>query len=72
MTSGDLDLWDTVIRKNMCTPGYVLDVCAKNEDDRAYGLGGVSDWTDTQTDRGPYAINNIDIYWSYNLANLYQ
>ena len=44
----------------MCTPGYVLDVCAKNEDDRAYGLGGVSDWTDTQTDRGPYAINNID------------
>ena len=42
----------------MCTPGCVLDVCAKNEGDRANGLGGVSDWTDTQTDRVPYAINN--------------
>ena len=44
----------------MCTPGYVLDVCAKNEGDRAYGLGGVSDWTHRQTYRGPYAINDID------------
>ena len=45
----------------MCTPGCVLDVCAKNEGDWAHGLGGVSDSTDRQTDRGPYAIDNIDI-----------
>ena len=47
MTSGDLDLWDTVIRINMCTPWYVLDLCTKDEGDRAYGLGGVSEQTHT-------------------------
>ena len=45
----------------MCTPGYVLDVCAKNEGDRAYGLEGVIEQTHTHTDRAPYAINDIDI-----------
>ena len=58
MTSGDLDLWDTVIRKNMCTPGYVLDVCAKNEADRTNGLWGVSDCTHRQTYD---SIDNIDL-----------
>ena len=43
----------------MCTPGCVLDVCAKNEGDQTHGLGVVSDSTNTH--RGPYAINNIDI-----------
>ena len=37
-------------KKNMCTPGCVLDVCAKNEGDRAHGLGGVSDSTNTHTE----------------------
>ena len=41
----------------MCTPWYVLDVCTKDEGDRAYDLGGVIE----HTNRGPYAINNIDI-----------
>ena len=44
----------------MCTPWYVIDLCTKNEGDQAYGLGGVSEHTHTQTNRGPYAINNID------------
>ena len=56
MTSGDLDLWDTVITENICTPGYVIDVCAKNWGDRTNGLDGVRG----HTDRGPYAINIID------------
>ena len=47
----------------MCTPWYVLDLCTKDEGDRAYGLGGVSEHT--HTNRGPYAINNIDMtYWA--------
>ena len=50
MTSGDLDLWDTVIRINMCTPWYVLDLCTKDEGDRAYGLGGVCEQTNRQTE----------------------
>ena len=64
MTYGDLDLWDTVIRRNMCTPGYVLDVCTKNEGDWAYGLGRVSEHTDRQTNRGPYAIDSIDYHFT--------
>ena len=60
MTSGDLDLWDTVITENICTPGYVIDVCAKNGGDRTNGLDGVRGQTNTHTERGPYAINNID------------
>jgi len=40
----------------MCTPGNVLIVCAKNEGDRAYGLG-VSEHTHTQTED---LNNNID------------
>ena len=56
MTSGDLDLWDTVITENICTPGYVIDVCAKNWGDRTNSLDGVRG----HTDRGPYAINIID------------
>ena len=50
MTSGDLDLWDTVITENICTPGYVIDVCAKNGGDRTNGLDGVRGHTDTQTE----------------------
>ena len=41
---------------NMCTSGYVLDFCAKNEGDQTNGLGGVRG----QTNREPYAINYID------------
>ena len=44
----------------MCTPWYVLDLCTKDEGDRAYGLGGVSEHTNTQTHTHAYAINNID------------
>ena len=65
MTSGDLDLWDTFIRKNMCISGYVLDICAQNEGDRTNGLWGVSDWTNRHTHRLPYAISNIDILSLY-------
>ena len=56
MTSGDLDLWDMVTKKNLYNPGRVLDICAKNEVDPTIGLGGVRGQTDTQTDRGPKAI----------------
>ena len=41
MTSGDLDLWDMVTKKNLYNPGCVLDICAKNEVDPTIGLGGV-------------------------------
>ena len=50
MTSGDLDLWDRVTRKKLYNPGYVLDICAKNEADLDSGLGGVRGTSDTQTD----------------------
>ena len=33
----------------MCTPWYVLDLCTKDEGDRAYGLGGVSEQTEDLT-----------------------
>ena len=56
MTSGDLDLWDMVTKKNLYNPGCVLDICAKNEVDPTIGLGGVQQQTHTQTDRGPSAI----------------
>ena len=63
----------------MCTPWYVLDLCTKDEGDRAYGLGEVSEQTHRQTDRGPYAINNIDtlnsagdewqwLKWSFSIS----
>ena len=68
MTSGDLDLWDTVIRINMCTPWYVLDLCTKYEGDRAYGLGGVSEQTHRQTHTHAYAINNIDFHVTLNIS----
>ena len=42
----------------MCTSGYVFDVFAKNESNWTDGLGGVRE----QTNRGPYAINNIDAF----------
>ena len=41
MTSGDLDLRDTVTKKNLYNPGCVLDIRAKNEVDPTIGLGGV-------------------------------
>ena len=41
MTSGDLDLGDMVTKINLYNPGYVLDICAKNEVDPTIGLGGV-------------------------------
>ena len=56
MTSGDLDLWDMVTKKNMYNPGRVLDIFAKNEVDPITGLGGFRPQTDTQTNRGPTAI----------------
>ena len=52
MTSGDLDLWKMVTKRNLYNPGRVLDICAKNEVDPITGLGGVR----PQTDRGPTAI----------------
>ena len=33
MTSGDLDLWDMVTKKNLYNPGCVIDICAENEVD---------------------------------------
>ena len=45
MTSGDLDLW-----KKLYNPGYVLDICAKNQVDPSCGLGGVCETSDRQTD----------------------
>ena len=56
MTSGDLDLWDMVTKKNLYNPGCVLDICAKNEVDPIISLGGVRAQTHTQTNRGPTAI----------------
>ena len=50
MTSGDLDLWDMVTKKNLYTPGRVLDICAKNEVDPTIGLGGVPWQTHWQTE----------------------
>ena len=50
MTSGDLDLWDAVTQKNLYIPGYVLDICAKNDADPDSGLGGVCETSYTQTD----------------------
>ena len=51
MTSGDLDLWDMVIKKNLYNPRHVLDICAKNEVDPIISLGGVRAHTDTHTHR---------------------
>ena len=45
MTSGDLDLWDVVTKKNY-NPGSVLDFYAKNEVDPTIGLGGVYETSD--------------------------
>ena len=56
MTSGDLDLWDMVIKKNLYNPRHVLDICAKNEVDPIISLGGVRPQTHTHTNRGPTAI----------------
>ena len=50
MTSGDLDLWDAVTQIKLYIPGYVLNICAKNEVDLDSGLGEVSETSDTQTD----------------------
>ena len=50
MTSGDLDLWDAVTKKTLYIPGYVLDICAKNDADPDSGLGGVCETSYTQTD----------------------
>ena len=50
MTSGDLDLWDMVTKKNLYNPGCVLDICAKNEVYSTIGLGGVREHTDTHTE----------------------
>ena len=52
MTSGDLDLWDAVTKKKktLYIPGYVLDICAKNDADPDSGLGGVCETSYTQTD----------------------
>ena len=49
MTSGDLDLWDMVTKKNLYNPGCVLDICAKNGVDPTISLGGVRPQTDTHT-----------------------
>ena len=56
MTSGDLDLWDMVTKKNLYNPRCVLDICAENENDPTISLGGVRAQTDRQTNRGPTAI----------------
>ena len=56
MTSGDLDLWDMVMKKKICNPGRVLDICAKNEVDPTIVLGGVRPQTHRHTDRGHTAI----------------
>ena len=65
MTSGDLDLWDMVTKKNLYNPGRVLDICAKNEVDPTIGLGGVRPQTDRQTHRqrtyGYYSIDHNPI-----------
>ena len=50
MTSGDLDLWDMVIKKNLYNPRHVLDICAKNQVDPTIGLGGVRPHTHRQTE----------------------
>ena len=50
MTSGDLDLWDMVTKKNLYNPRCVLDIWAKNEVHPAIGLGGVLWQTDTHTE----------------------
>ena len=49
MTSGDLDLWDMVTKKNLYNPGRVLDICAKNGVDPTISLGGVRPQTHTHT-----------------------
>ena len=56
MTSGDLDLWDMVTKKNLYNPGRVLVICAKNKVDPTIDLGGVRPQTDRHTNRGPTAI----------------
>ena len=53
MTSGDLDLWDMVTKKNLYNPGCVLDILAKNDVDPTIGLGGVRPHTDRQTEDLP-------------------
>ena len=57
MTSGDLDLWDTVIKRNMYTSGCVFNVFAKNEIQR----------TDRQkkTNKAHYVNDNIDCNYSH-------
>ena len=50
MTSGDLDLWDMVTKKNLYNPGCVLDICAKYDVDPTISLGGVRAQTDRQTE----------------------
>ena len=50
MTSGDLDLWDMVTKKNLYNPGCVLDILAKNDVDPTISLGGVRPHTHTQTE----------------------
>ena len=61
MTSGDLDLWDMVTKKNLYNPGRVLDICAKNEVDPTIGLGGVRPQTDRHTHKQrTYGYYSID------------
>ena len=50
MTSGDLDLWDMVTKKNLYNPGCVLGNLAKNDADPTSGLGGVCGTSHRQTD----------------------
>ena len=47
MTSGDLDLWDMVTKKNLYNAGCVLGICAKNGVDPTISLGGVRPHTHT-------------------------
>ena len=64
MTSGDLDLWDMVTKKNLYNPGDVLNICAKNEGDPTIGLGGVRPQTDRQTHthkQRTYGYYSIDL-----------
>ena len=54
--AGDLDLWLKVTKKNLYNPGYVLDICAKNEADPTVGSEAVCGMTDRRMDRRVYAI----------------
>ena len=51
--------------------GYETHLPTKYEVNPSIGLGGVWGQTDTHTDRGPYAINNIDIKTTFRFSNLF-